>query len=85
MTTTHTPTPWYQHTDDKMHIMGSGNWSVADVNFDSDRLPEANANAALICKAVNNYWEMVSILREVAGCDVVGTDARALLAKLGEV
>lgn len=82
----HTPTPWAM--DDTRLLIRSGGHLVAEAFRDclksiADREAEAQANAAMIVRAVNAHDALVEALRVIAGGgydDAVLVAERALRA-----
>lgn len=65
----HTPTPWTRHTTitGAAHLYGARGKSVARMSgggkYEAHRLAEAEANAALIVRAVNAHAELIEALK----------------------
>lgn len=70
-TPSHTPLPWHIELDLHGYSIWGGRTSreidrVANLCGDKDFDHIANANAAFIVKAVNNYDQMLAALRKIA-------------------
>ena len=97
MNTKHTPTPWHEGTrgPNNMPCIGARSILLAHVCTGIDFQEQADANAALIVRAVNSHEPLVTALRdlvaELARSDEEGLiehteimmNARAALATAG--